>query len=144
MSCGWSWLLCHLCHSFLLSFGFVVCGWLALQTIYQLFKLWSKTSVWFWVWFRAKYKYSPDSTFPRCHAPSYSSRHHFSHVVYISICQKTQQVRTGLQPWAELSREFRSVYFSAEQMCWESEDLCRLRALWLMGTEEGSQTHKLI
>lgn len=114
-------------------------GWLC-RHFYQLFKLWSTSAVWFWVWFTTKYKHCPDSTFPRCHAPSHSSRHHFSHVVYISICQKTLQIRTCLQPWAELSRELRFVYFLAEQMCWENETLCRLRVPWLIGRQEGSQT----
>lgn len=116
--------------------GFVISGWLALQTItdcsnYDLSVLSG-----------SEFDSVPHSTYPRCQAPSYSSRHHFSHIVYISVCQKTLQVQAALQPWAELSREYRSVYFLAGQMGWESEDICRLKALWLMGqgTQEGSQT----
>lgn len=78
---------------FLFSFGFVARGWTAFQTIYRLFKLWSKLSVCFWVWLRGKYKCCPDSTLPRCHSPSYSSRHQFSHALYTTVCQKTPQIR---------------------------------------------------
>ena len=56
---------------------------------------------------------------------SYSSRHHFSHIVYIIICQETLYGQAyGPEPGA-----FRSVYVLTEHMCCKSEDLCRFGAL---------------
>lgn len=147
LKCSWAgileaaWLPHRLCHSFLLSFGLVVCGWLAGSA--DIFSSCSNydprhpsgsgfdshlnTNI-------VQIQHFPDVVPPLTAAGT------IFHMLYTFLfARKHCRSEQGFSPelnWAE----FRFVYFLAEEICWENENLCRLRVPWLIGRQEGSQT----